>query len=426
MNRSELFERYQLTRRITEQLISPLEVEDTVVQPIMDVSPPKWHLGHTSWFFETFLLAPYLTNFRPFHPKYSFIFNSYYDHVGQRVERAKRGLLSRPTLKDILDYRKSTDQGICHLISGVSEDDWQDVAKLTELGLNHEQQHQELLLTDIKYILGHNPLFPAYIESNTSRSNHDSNDALTQPEFIEIPGGVYTIGHQSEDFHFDNESPSHEVLISDLKLQNRLVTNKAYLEFIHDGGYQDFRHWLSDGWDTLKKNKWCSPLYWHNFDGEWFEYTLHGLQPLALSAPICHISFYEAEAFASWAGKRLPTEAEWEISAKNLPDAFSNSGRFLENGHYHPQMISSDSTLELHQMFGDVWEWSASSYLPYPGYRHSADALGEYNGKFMINQMVLKGGSCVTPKDHIRTSYRNFFHPDKRWQFSGMRLAESF
>lgn len=417
MTKNELIQKYLNVRHYTEKLIDPLEVEDTVVQPIMDVSPPKWHLGHTTWFFETFLLTPYRTDYKPFHPKYSFIFNSYYDHVGERVERAKRGLLSRPTLKEVLTYRKAIDEYMVDFIDVTSEDDWLKVAELIELGLNHEQQHQELFLTDIKYILGHNPLFPAYWPNNSPQQTN-----LKNIEFIEVPGGTYSIGHPVEGFHYDNESPVHNVLIDDFLLQNRLVTNGEYLAFIEDGGYKNFRHWLAEGWDTVNQQNWQAPLYWHFIDGKWHEYTLYGLEPLNLESPVCHISFYEAEAYASWAGKRLPTEAEWEVAAKlHLTDTDINQP--FTNEKFHPEPAQNFENKIVHQMIGEVWQWTAGSYLPYPGYRHTADALGEYNGKFMINQMVLRGGSCATPPDHIRITYRNFFHADKRWQFSGLRLA---
>jgi len=417
MTKNELIQKYLNVRHYTEKLIDPLEVEDTVVQPIMDVSPPKWHLGHTTWFFETFLLMPYRTNYKPFHPKYSFIFNSYYDHVGERVERAKRGLLSRPTLKEVLTYRKAIDEYMVDFIDVTSEDDWPKVAELIELGLNHEQQHQELFLTDIKYILGHNPLFPAYWPNNSPQQTN-----LKNVEFIEVPGGTYSIGHPVEGFHYDNESPVHNVIIDDFLLQNRLVTNGEYLAFIEDSGYQDFQHWLADGWDTVNQQNWQSPFYWHKIDDGWYEYTLYGLHPLNLDAPVCHISFYEAEAFASWASKRLPSEAEWEIAAK-LHLIETDLNQPFEKESFHPKPPQYYENKIIDQMIGEVWQWTASSYLPYPGYRHTADALGEYNGKFMINQMVLRGGSCATPPNHIRLTYRNFFHADKRWQFSGLRLA---
>jgi ergothioneine biosynthesis protein EgtB len=420
MNRSELYEQYQTVRATTEKLIAPLEKEDTVVQPILDVSPPKWHLGHTAWFFETFLLEPSLQKYRVFHPKYTFLFNSYYDHVGERVDRPKRGFLSRPTLEEILTYRHAVDKAMGELIDQCPKNKWLSIHDLIELGLNHEQQHQELLLTDIKYILGHNPLFPAYTKQPKSQPPQNP----VKHEFVMCRGGVFTVGHAGAGFHYDNECPNHEVLLQDFALQNQLVTNGDFLAFVQDGGYTDFRHWLSDGWDTLQQHQWQAPEYWVKDEGQWYEYTLYGLEPLNLRAPVCHISFYEAEAYASWSGKRLPTEAEWEVAANRHQTTDGPTPNLLECDTFHPEALKPDENSHLHQLIGDVWEWTSSSYLPYPGYRHTSDALGEYNGKFMINQMVLKGGSCVTPLSHIRLSYRNFFHADKRWQFTGLRLAD--
>lgn len=423
MTRTELTEWFLSVRRTTEQLCAPLEIEDYVVQPIVDVSPPKWHLGHTSWFFETFVLQPYCSGYTPFHPLYGFLFNSYYNSVGARTARHQRGHLSRPTVREIYAYRNAITEQVLDLIAQLDEAHWHDAAAIIELGIHHEQQHQELLLTDIKYILFTNPLRPAYLSPDTFASLPSASSHSDVPErYVEVPAGVYCIGHCGDGFCFDNELPHHKVYIGDLRFMTRLVTNGEFLEFVESGGYDDFRHWLSDGWDIVQREHWRAPLYWENLDGQWFEFTLYGRVPLRKEAPVTHISYYEAEAFASWKGKRLPTEFEWEVAA-TLLQASAEHGNFLESGYLMP-MPARVTSEPLQQMLGDVWEWTASAYLPYPNYQKAAGAIGEYNGKFMSNQMVLRGGSCVTPKSHIRTTYRNFFQPDKRWQFSGVRLAD--
>ncbi len=421
MNRKELVEYFLRIRKCSEDICKPLANEDYVPQPIMDVSPPKWHLAHVSWFFETVLLKVYNPQYQPYHPQYGFIFNSYYESFGKRVERPTRGTLSRPTVQEVMAYRSAINQDMCELIETLPEESWETFHDLVVLGLNHEQQHQELLLTDIKYIYSHNPLQPAYLITGQSKSVVSSIS-----RFLEFEGGVYEIGHPGNEFGFDNEMPSHKVYLNDFKIQNRLVTNREYLEFIEDQGYQSFEYWLSDGWTLLETEGWNSPLFWEQIDGKWFEFTLAGLQPVELDAPVCHVSYYEAEAFAEWTGKRLPTEPEWEIAVQQSK-VFPNQGNFMDSGFFQPQPLSEEDTGQslMHQAFGDVWEWTGSAYLPYPGYRRQKGALGEYNSKFMINQMVLKGGSCATPQDHIRTTYRNFFQPDKRWQFMGLRLAET-
>ena len=414
--------RYQSVRTQSQALCAPLLPEDTVVQPTLDVSPPKWHLAHTTWFWETFLLKEYAPDYALFHPEYAYLFNSYYNSLGSRVNRADRGTLSRPALAEVLAYRAHVDAAMETLL------DQQDLPgvfyELLELGLQHEQQHQELLATDIKYILSTSPLAPAYAPLNEALAT-ESNSSFLIPHssFLPVPGGVYRIGFQEEGFCFDNELAAHEVLLAPFELQNRLVTNAEYLEFINAGGYQDFRYWMGEGWDLTQAEGWAAPLYWVQRAEGWFRFTHHGLQPVNLAAPVTHISFYEADAYAQWAGARLPTEAEWEAAARYF-GAETTGGTWLESARFDPQPLpaAADPT-QCHQLLGDCWEWTYSAYHAYPGYQRAAGALGEYNGKFMVNQLVLRGGSCATPENHIRLSYRNFFHADKRWQFTGIRLA---
>ncbi|GAA4384302.1 ergothioneine biosynthesis protein EgtB [Hymenobacter koreensis] len=416
--------RYAAVRSQTAEICRPLLPEDTVVQPVIDVSPPKWHLAHTTWFFETFLLAKHLPGYQVFHEQYAFLFNSYYNSLGSRVNRADRGTLSRPPLADVYAYRAYVDEHMARLLAPYADASDVPFAELFELGLQHEQQHQELLVTDIKYILSTNPLAPAY----RTDAPAPGNATAPPPAWLRVSGGIGTIGYQPTNgdapgFCFDNELPVHRTYVDDFELQNRLVTNAEYLQFMAAGGYQDFRHWLGEGWDLVQAEGWQAPLYWVERDGQWLRYTHHGLQLLDLAAPVTHISFYEADAYAHWAGARLPTEAEWELAARHFSPNIEN-GNFLESSRFDPAPLAADAADdECHQLFGDCWEWTYSAYHPYPGYQKAAGALGEYNGKFMINQMVLRGGSCATPVSHIRTSYRNFFHADKRWQFSGIRLA---
>lgn len=380
-----LLDMYRAIRKRSETICKPLKTEDYVVQPVVDVSPPKWHLGHTTWFFETFLLKPGWEGYKEFDPDYNFVFNSYYETVGARVIRTDRGNLSRPSVSDVYKYRQHVDEAMYQLLSGDIKSELRDMVRL---GLNHEEQHQELLYTDIKYILGHNPLFPAY-------SDFLFIDTLPQsePDFITINEGVYEIGYNGNGFCFDNELGRHKVYLQSYQIATELVTNREYLEFIDAGGYQDFRFWYAEGWDWVKTNHVKAPLYWHEIDGQWHCYTYKGLKSIDLSVPVCHISFYEAAAFAEWKGMRLPTEAEWEVANKQFD-------------------------------WGARWEWTNSAYLPYPGFKKAAGAIGEYNGKFMVNQMVLRGASLVTPPGHSRPTYRNFFHPHLRWQFTGIRLAQ--
>jgi len=382
---TDLLSRYLAVRNRSKQICAPLQTEDYVVQPVPDVSPPKWHLGHTTWFFETFILKPNIVGYQEFNADYNYVFNSYYESVGVRVVRTNRGNLSRPTVQDIYAYRDYVDAAMENLLRcEVSA----ELHELLTLGFYHEEQHQELLWTDIKYILGHNPLFPAYAENYPGKNSMPKNDAV----FIPIKSGLYQIGHEGEGFCFDNELGRHTVFLPDFEISKALVSNAEYLEFMNDGGYQNFRFWHAEAWDWVKNNEIKAPLYWHYMDGEWFNYTLGGLKPVNLEEPVCHVSFYEAAAFTAWKGMRLPTEFEWEAAAKELN-------------------------------WGSRWEWTNSAYLPYPGFITAPGAIGEYNGKFMVNQMVLRGASDVTSPNHSRETYRNFFQTNARWQYTGIRLA---
>ncbi|MBD1396308.1 ergothioneine biosynthesis protein EgtB [Pontibacter sp. JH31] len=412
----QLLKRFEQIRTQTETICAPLEPEDTVVQPMVDVSPPKWHMAHTTWFFEQFVLLPHLKGYKVFHPSYSFLFNSYYNSVGNRVQRAERSTLTRPPLRDVYTYRKHVNEHLKQLLQTANEATIVELMPVLELGLQHEQQHQELLITDIKYILSTNPLLPAY---QKQQGTADNITAIPEATFLDIPGGVYTIGYQGNDFCFDNELGVHDVLLSDFQVMNRLVTNGEYLNFVQDGGYRDFRFWLDEGLALVRSTELKSPLYWMEQDGEWLHYTMQGLKKIDLNQPVTHISFYEAQAYANWAGKRLLTEFEWEAASQVYPPS---NGNFQESGRLEPD--AADSSTGMQQLYGDTWEWTYSAYHPYPGFSTAPGALGEYNGKFMINQMVLRGGSCATPQSHIRTTYRNFFHPDKRWQYTGIRLAQ--
>ncbi|HVX25202.1 MAG TPA: ergothioneine biosynthesis protein EgtB [Parafilimonas sp.] len=379
-----LSERFQQVRKHSIDICANLETEDYVVQPVVDVSPPKWHLGHTTWFWEEFVLKPNDENYEQFNPNYNYVFNSYYESAGTRVIRTDRGNLSRPSVSDIYKYREHVDKGMLQFLKNNVSKELND---LIVLGLNHEEQHQELLATDIKYILGNNPLFPALYHEEKKLSTEKQN------EWIHIDEGVYEIGFEGEGFCFDNELNRHKVYLNDYSIASELVTNKEYLEFINAGGYKNFIYWHMEGWEWVKANKIESPMYWHLIDGEWVNYTLNGLLPVDWNEPVCHISFYEAYAYASWKGLRLPTEAEWEVAATKCN-------------------------------WGKRWEWTESAYLPYPGFSKAPGAIGEYNGKFMVSQKVLRGASEVTPPNHSRITYRNFFHPPLRWQYTGIRLAK--
>jgi ergothioneine biosynthesis protein EgtB len=406
---------YREVRAMTERLAAPLSPEDCQVQSMPEASPVKWHLAHTSWFFETFLLKPYSREYAVFDPAFNFLFNSYYDAVGPRHPRPRRGLLTRPTLEEVYAYRAVVDAAVIRLLDRVAEVPPPAALEVLELGLNHEQQHQELILTDLKHALAHNPLRPAYQPDAAPRS-----DLPAPPlEWRAFPGGLHWIGHEAPGFSFDNERPRHRLYLEEFTLASRPVTNGEFLAFLEDGGYQRPELWLSDGWNCAIAQSWESPLYWERVDGSWWTMTLDGFRRLAPSEPVCHVSYYEADAYARWAGARLPTEGEWETAAS----AEVRQGNFLESEMFHPRVAQAGTGLA--QCFGDVWEWTQSPYTPYPGMKPVAGALGEYNAKFMCNQLVLRGGSCATPESHIRPTYRNFFPPEARWQFSGIRLARS-
>lgn len=404
-------------RQIREQSLSicdPLQAEDFVVQPITDVSPPKWHLGHTTWFFENFILAEHYKGYQHFDKQLNYYFNSYYESQGPRILRSNRGNITRPGVETILQYRRHVDEHMEKLLQMPVN---QEVRDFITIGLNHEQQHQELLITDIKYILGTNPMFPAYIKSEVGSGESETAKA----GWISMEEGIYKIGFEGNVFCFDNEQSAHKVYLHEYKIQDRLVTNGEYLEFMQAGGYEHFEHWLSEGWEWTKQLDVKAPLYWYEKDGEWHHYTLNGLRKIELNEPVTHVSYFEADAYARWRGLRLPTEFEWEAACNYLHHDIPVDGNFLETQHYHPVAKQHGQDT---QMFGNVWEWTGSAYLPYPNFPRLKGALGEYNGKFMVNQMVLRGGSCATPRSHIRPTYRNFFQPDKRWQFTGIRLAK--
>ena len=394
MQENELKDFYLSVRRHTEELCEPLEIEDYIPQPVVDVSPPKWNIAHTTWFFEEMILKKFVPGYQVFDEQFGFLFNSYYNSIGDRTARDHRGALSRPTVKRVFEYRKHVDEKMTDLLGIQTSTNPQSaihdpqLIDLVALGLNHEQQHQELFLTDLKYTFSLNPLFPVYREGYEQVEKTESSNG----EFIAMDSANYDIGFDGEGFCFDNELARHQVYLDGFEIRNTLVTNHEYIEFIRDGGYRDFRLWHSEGWDWVNQNSITAPLYWQNRDGDWFNYTLGGLRKLELDAPVCHVSFYEASAFADWKGMRLPTEFEWETAS----DRFD---------------------------WGLRWEWTHSAYLPYPGFKKAAGAVGEYNGKFMINQMVLRGASVMTPPGHSRATYRNFFHPHLRWQFTGIRLA---
>ncbi len=380
---SDLLERFLSVRQRTEEICAPLQTEDYVVQPIVDVSPPKWHLGHTTWFFEEFFLK-HFPEYALYNDQFAFVFNSYYENVGARVMRTDRGNLSRPSVQEIYAYRKHVNAGFESVLT--QHELSTEQINVINIGLNHEQQHQELLVTDIKYILGNNPLFPVYGDSKQLYKETDSG-------FIKIEEGIYEIGHQAESFCYDNELGEHSVFLYESEISKRLVTNQEFIQFIEDGAYGDSNLWHAEAWDWLNKSNIRSPEYWHKIEGKWHYYTLQGLKEVDPHLPAIHVSYYEAFAFAEWKGMRLPTEFEWEVAAKNFN-------------------------------WGQVWEWTESAYLPYPGYKKAAGALGEYNGKFMVNQKVLRGASVATAENHSRRTYRNFFHPNLRWQFTGIRLAK--
>lgn len=405
--------RFVSARKTTEQLCSRLQAEDTVVQPIVDVSPPKWHLAHSTWFFENFILARHKPGYQLFHQRYNYLFNSYYESQGPRVLRSNRGNLTRPTTSEIMEYRRHVN-GHIHELFSKSVDS--QLLEWLELGIQHEMQHQELLVTDIKYILGNNPLFPQYAEEPQGFAQTSASPV----NWLEVAEGVYQVGYKGNSFFFDNEKGGHKVYLHNFGIMDRLVNNAEYMEFMEDNGYGRVELWLQEGWDWVQQQQAQAPLYWFKVDGKWSHYTLAGFRKVRPWEPVTHVSYYEAEAFARWKGMRLPTEFEWEVACKQFEPKISLDANFLESRSYHPGISPQHPT----QFFGDAWEWTSSAYLPYPGYSQATGALGEYNGKFMVNQMVLRGGSCATPTAQIRHSYRNFFHPDKQWQFSGIRLAQ--
>jgi len=410
-----LAERYRAVRAATDWLTDPLSPEDATVQAMPDASPAKWHLAHTSWFFETFVLERAVAGFRPFHADFRVLFNSYYNSLGAQHPRAQRGLVTRPGLSEVRAYRAHVDREMTALLDrGLAP----ELAPLVEVGLQHEQQHQELILTDLKYLLAQNPLHPVYRE-RPARAGAGSAPAQGWRRFA---GGIQSIGHAGPGFSFDNEGPRHRVYLEPFELASRPVTNAEYLEFLADGGYRRPELWLSDGWAEVRASGLAAPLYWEEDGSGWRTFTLAGEGAVDPAEPVCHVSFYEADAYARWAGARLPTEAEWEVAAAEAPVV----GNFVESGRLHPAPAPAHAAghdAGMTQLYGDVWEWTASPYVAYPGYRPPAGALGEYNGKFMCNQLVLRGGSCATPASHVRATYRNFFPPGARWQWSGLRLA---
>ncbi|MHC5010604.1 MAG: ergothioneine biosynthesis protein EgtB [Planctomycetota bacterium] len=408
-----LLDRYRVVRAQTDRLCEPLTPEDCVVQSMPDVSPTRWHLAHTTWFFETFLLGEAVPGYRPFHPAYAVLFNSYYNAVGEQFPRPRRGLLSRPTVEEVFAYRRHVDDRVQALLADGGDAVPDPVLAIVELGLHHEQQHQELMLMDIQHVFSMNPLHPVYREPEVRTA-----PPAAPSSWVSFAEGIRHVGRETEAFAFDNEGPRHRVFLDAFELATRPVTNAEYIAFMEDGGYGRPELWLSDGWTMVKAEGIEAPLYWDRHEGAWWRFGLTGYGPVDLEAPVCHLSYFEADAFASWAGARLPTEAEWETAAEGLPIR----GNFVENGRFAPEP-EVEAGEGLRQMYGDVWEWTASPYEPYPGYRPVEGALGEYNGKFMCNQYVLRGGCCVTPADHVRRTYRNFYGPHTRWHFSGIRLA---
>jgi ergothioneine biosynthesis protein EgtB len=406
-------QRYQRLRKISEQICQPLAVEDYVLQTMEDVSPPKWNLAHMSWFFETFLLKSFVPGYREFHPRFNYLFNSYYETIGERHPRPQRGTLSRPTVEEVYCYRAHVDQAMIELLKQAGPESAASIEPLVVLGLHHEQQHQELMLTDLKHILAANPLRPIYREAAVRPS------AARELSWFDYSGGVVEIGFDGAGFSFDNEQPRHKLYLEDFRLASRPVTNGEFLEFMAAGGYRQPRYWLSEGWATVLAKGWECPLYWERSDSRWWSMTLSGFRPVDEDEPVCHVSYFEADAYARWRGKRLPSEGEWEIAVTGLPI----EGNFLDGEAFHPRAAAAQADAPA-QMYGDVWEWTQSQYTPYPGFVPAEGAIGEYNGKFMCNQFVLRGGSCATPADHIRPTYRNFFPPHARWQFTGIRLAE--
>ncbi|GAB5410144.1 MAG: ergothioneine biosynthesis protein EgtB [Balneolaceae bacterium] len=412
LSKEEVLKQFKEIRSFSHHLVEPLETEDFVIQPMENASPTKWHLAHTSWFFETFVLGKFQPDFESLHPQYAYFFNSYYLQTGVPFTRAKRGLLSRPTVKDVFEYRAYVNKEMEEFILNCSEEIWAEVSFVVEIGNNHEQQHQELILTDLKFLLAQNPLLPVYRDRPSPKF-----DKVTPLDWVSFEEGLVEIGSKGNSFTYDNEHPHHRTFVQDFELADRLITNAEYLEFIEAGGYEHSPNWLDEGWSTVQKEEWKAPLYWFKRDGNWMQFTLSGVRSVEPNEPVTHISYFEADAFARWKGCRLPTEQEWEHACGNI----EIEGNFVDENQFHPVAPSKEKGLK--QMYGDVWEWTMSSYSPYPNYKPLPGALGEYNGKFMANQYVLRGGSCATSESHIRKTYRNFFHASARWQFSGIRLA---
>jgi ergothioneine biosynthesis protein EgtB len=409
---AQIAQQYRTVRSTTEMLCEPLEVEDYVAQSMPDASPTRWHLAHTTWFFETLVLKPCMPSYRPINETFEYLFNSYYNTIGDQFPRPKRGLITRPTVAQVMEYRRYVDRYMLELLEG--EDTVRNIpVNVVETGMNHEQQHQELIVTDLKHLLSQNPLHPVY-----SVAREQQPTTVPPLTWQEQPEGLYHVGNEREGFAYDNEGPRHRVFLDGFALASRLVTCNEYLQFMADGGYERPELWLSDGWKSVCELGWRAPLYWQADGDRWMQYTLSGLRPVVPTEPVCHVSYYEADAYARWAGARLPTEEEWELVATGAVV----EGNLLEDRQFHPVPCSSSHPVV--QLYGDVWEWTRSPYTQYPGYQLPDGALGEYNAKFMSNQMVLRGGSCATPKSHIRPTYRNFFPPDARWQFSGIRLAK--
>jgi ergothioneine biosynthesis protein EgtB len=415
-NSRELIFNFRNVRAFSNRLCEPLEAEDFVVQSMPETSPMKWHLAHTSWFFETFILKPHIEGYESSHPEYNFLFNSYYNTVGPFHARPQRGLLSRPTVKSTLEYRAEVDELVTRLLEEADEEKLLELKPLIVLGLNHEQQHQELMITDIKHMFAQNPLRPLYRPAALTAASDIQSTA-----WIHFDESLHEIGHEGAAFAYDNEGPRHRVFTAAFAMAPGLVTNRDYVSFVEDGGYERPELWLSLAWSAVKERNWKAPLYWEKCDGTWRQFTLHGVEDLRPQEPVCHVSYFEADAFARWAGARLATEAEWELASAGVPI----EGNFVEGELFYPIAAKPVTGISAPaQMFGDLWEWTRSSYSPYPGYKTTDGALGEYNGKFMCNQYVLRGGSCATSQSHIRRTYRNFFPPDARWQFSGIRLTK--
>jgi len=419
LSREFLSRSFKAVRDFSHTLAEPLEIEDYVIQSMPDVSPTKWHLAHTSWFFETFVLSKAVKGYKSLSPQYAYLFNSYYIQAGERHLRPKRGLISRPTVEETYNYRNYVDEHMIRFMDDADESEWKEFSPVIEIGIHHEQQHQELIVTDIKHVFSENPLRPVYM-TNSDKNGKPAKGA-PPVKWIDFEGGVHLIGHEGKGFGYDNEYPRHKVYLEPFRLQSRLVTNGEYLGFIEDGGYETPELWLSEGWAAVESRNWKAPLYWERKNGKWACFTLSGMRSVNTEDPVCHVSYFEADAYARWAGARLPTESEWEAAASGQPV----EGNFAEKLSFHPGAHASVKDKHpLHQIYGDVWEWTQSPYTSYPGFKTLPGALGEYNGKFMCNQFVLRGGSCATSKSHIRKTYRNFFPPDARWQFMGIRLAK--